>query len=140
MAIIRQDLHTDVGEVVERARELVDWRIFVRNHPWLTIGTATAVGFLLVPKRLEVIRPDPATMARLAEQNRFVVNSNGQAVRRPGLVGSLLNAAVAAGVRSLVTMAGNYALASGVPHLASRAEMASHSSDENERSWTQDTR
>jgi hypothetical protein len=51
MAQIRHEMHGEVLEAVKGAQSLTDWRSLVRNHPWLTVGVATAVGYLLVPRR-----------------------------------------------------------------------------------------
>jgi hypothetical protein len=53
MAQVRHELHVEVREVVQGAHSLTDWRSRVRNHPWLTLGAAAAVGYLIVPKRRE---------------------------------------------------------------------------------------
>ena len=53
MAQIRHELHVEAREVVKGAQSLTDWRSLVRNHPWLTLGTAAAVGYLIVPRRPE---------------------------------------------------------------------------------------
>ena len=42
--------HAD--EAVEKARTKFDWRHYVASHPWVSLGTAAAVGYLLVPRRL----------------------------------------------------------------------------------------
>ena len=60
MAQVRRELHEDVREAVKGAQELTDWRSQVRNHPWLALGAATAVGYLIVPRRRE---PSPAIVA-----------------------------------------------------------------------------
>ena len=51
MAQIRHDMHGEVLEAVKGAQSLTDWHSLVRNHPWLTLGVATAVGYLIVPGR-----------------------------------------------------------------------------------------
>ena len=58
MAQIRRDLHEDVREAVKGAQSLTDWRSQVRNHPWLALGAAAAIGYLIVPKWR---RPETAT-------------------------------------------------------------------------------
>ena len=69
MALIRHDLHQDVRSVVEGAEAAADWRRYVRSYPWLGVGLAFAVGFLLVPRRLRAtntttINYAPAEIAR----------------------------------------------------------------------------
>jgi hypothetical protein len=72
MAQIRHDMHEEVLEAVKGAQSLTDWRSQVRNHPWLTLGVATAVGYLIVPGRrsqaptivaVNATRPELAALA-----------------------------------------------------------------------------
>ncbi len=51
MAQIRKELHEDVQGVVKGAEAATDWRRYVRNYPWITVGVAFGLGFLLVPRR-----------------------------------------------------------------------------------------
>jgi hypothetical protein len=51
MALVRHDMHKDVREAVKGARSLTDWRSLVRSHPWLSLATVVATGYLIVPKR-----------------------------------------------------------------------------------------
>lgn len=59
MAQIRRELHEEVREAVKGAQSLTDWRNQVRNHPWLALGAAAAVGYMIVPKRR---RPESPTI------------------------------------------------------------------------------
>ena len=49
MAIARRELYEDARSVVKNAKELTDWRHYVREYPWLSVGAAFAVGYLVVP-------------------------------------------------------------------------------------------
>ena len=65
MAQIRRDLHQDVQSVVQGAEAATDWRRFIRNYPWASMGVALAVGYLVVPKRhkaptLQIAAPEIA--------------------------------------------------------------------------------
>ena len=79
MAAIRSDLHEDVHDLVETARQMSDWRYYVRRFPWMSVAAAAAVGFLVVPSRLEVTSPDPDSLAELARQKRLVVKPKAEA-------------------------------------------------------------
>jgi hypothetical protein len=59
MAQIRRDLHEEVKEAVKGAQSLTDWRSQVKSHPWLALGAAAAVGYLIVPRRR---RPETPTI------------------------------------------------------------------------------
>jgi len=61
MAQIRHELHADVREAVKGAQELTDWRSQVRSHPWIALGAAAALGYVIVPRRHSA--PVPAVVA-----------------------------------------------------------------------------
>ncbi len=58
MAEIRREMHEDVKDAVKGAQSLTDWRSQVKNHPWLAMSAAAAVGYMLVPRR----RPQTPTI------------------------------------------------------------------------------
>ncbi len=110
MAQVRHELHEDVREAVKGAQSLTDWRSQVRNHPWLALGAAAALGYLLVPKRriepaptIVSVGPHPtavttAAAATMAEQP--------QTRKRWGLIGSAIGLLGPVAVRA----AQNYAI------------------------------
>src|SRR5262245_22564765 len=51
MQAIRQDMEGGVKGVVEGARQLSDWRYYVRQHPWACVAGAIALGFIAAPMR-----------------------------------------------------------------------------------------
>jgi len=57
MRQVRRELNEEVQEIVEQARDLADWRHYVRRYPWICLGGAAALGYLLVPARVVVVRP-----------------------------------------------------------------------------------
>ncbi|MFO0960167.1 MAG: hypothetical protein U0800_22470 [Isosphaeraceae bacterium] len=58
MAQIRSQLHQDMTGVVESATSVADWRSYVRERPWLSLGLAFAAGYVVVPRR----RHEPTTI------------------------------------------------------------------------------
>lgn len=108
MAQVRHELHEDVREAVKGAQSLTDWRSQVRNHPWLALGAAAALGYLLVPKRrvepaptIVTVGPHPSavpTAAAVAEEPRKR--------KRWGLIGSAVGLLGPVAVRA----AQNYAI------------------------------
>ena len=70
MEEVRCELDEDVQEIVEGARDLGDWRSYVRSYPWVCLGAAFAVGYFIVPRRPSGIQPDAKTTAALAKQSR----------------------------------------------------------------------
>jgi len=51
MAQIRHEMHQEVQGAVKGAQSLTDWQSMVKSHPWLAISIASAVGYLIVPRR-----------------------------------------------------------------------------------------
>ena len=76
MEEVRCDLDEDVQEIVEGARDMGDWRSYVRTYPWICLGAALAVGYLIVPGRTWGTQPDarhlPTQQIRFACWRRCV--------------------------------------------------------------------
>lgn len=53
---IRREVGADVQGIVDSAQELSDWRYYVRRNPWLSVGAAFAVGFMVSPRRREIMK------------------------------------------------------------------------------------
>lgn len=60
-----QELVGNVHELVDNARKLTDWRYYVKAAPWGAVGAAAAIGYFMVPRRAQVIRPDADEIAKL---------------------------------------------------------------------------
>lgn len=107
MAQVRHELHEEVREAVKGAQSLTDWRSQVRNHPWLALGAAVALGYLLVPKRrhepgptIVAVGPQPAALATSAAKEE------SKKKKRWGLIGSAVGMLAPVAVRA----AQNYAI------------------------------
>jgi hypothetical protein len=107
MARVRSHLANDVGEVVEQAKEMADWRNHVRRHPWLFAGAAAALGFMIVPaRRPKVAKPDMSVhrfQAALSENS----GEPAKPKRASGTMQALVNLAAGIAVKSLMSVAGN---------------------------------
>ena len=57
------------------ARSMVDWKHYVKTYPWVCLGAAGALGFLIVPKRSGKAGNDSPTPAEPAKAAPPVVNS-----------------------------------------------------------------
>jgi hypothetical protein len=75
MKEVRYDLDEDVQEIVETVREFGDWRSYVRAYPWICIGAAFAVGYLIVPRRRVQSPPDVKLLTEAAKQSRPLESS-----------------------------------------------------------------
>jgi len=75
MEEVRCDLDEDVQEIVEGTRGMGEWRWYVRSYPWVCLGAALAVGYLIVPRRPLELHPDAQTSAELGNQSRLLATS-----------------------------------------------------------------
>jgi len=57
-----------MNAVVEGAEAAVDWRSYLRERPWVSLGTAFAIGYLLVPRRVQAPRVEVAPVMAAAIQ------------------------------------------------------------------------
>ena len=70
MADVRYDLDEDVQEMVEGARDMGEWRSYVRAYPLWCLGGALALGYLVVPRRNQAAVPAVQNSAPVAIQSR----------------------------------------------------------------------
>lgn len=106
MARIRCDLNAEVGEMVHSAQAMSRWQYYVGNYPWICVGAAVALGYWIVPARVEVIRPDPEALAKLAQEQRLLVRTEAEPRPRGGWLASLATVAATMLARNLASYAG----------------------------------
>lgn len=104
---IRCEIDRDLADVSASARSMVDWKHYVKTYPWLCLGTAAALGFLIVPKRSTATSADVAAPAEPAQSGHPVANSAPAA--GSGWVGALVTAVVGIAVREAIAYFGSSA-------------------------------
>jgi hypothetical protein len=104
---LRCEIDGEMEDMAASARTMVDWKHYVKTYPWVCLGAAVAVGFLIVPKRSREIRPDVATLTEMARTGHLVVKP-APAVAN-GLIDALLAAVANIAVRSATAYLGQSA-------------------------------
>jgi len=98
MREVRCELGEDVEQFVESARTVTDWHYYYERYPWLCVGAAFALGFVIVPKRMPVINLDADAVLELAKTKQLVIKpekkTSDKRSWRAGLVSLLANAAI----------------------------------------------
>ena len=107
MQQIRCEMDQDMEEMVASARDMVDWKHYVKTYPWVCLGTAAALGFLIVPKRSTAIHPDLATLTELVKTGHMVAEPAPAATR--GLADALLTTVATIAVRKGIELLGESA-------------------------------
>ena len=63
MAVIRRELHTNVRESVAGAEAVVDWGRYTWTYPWIALGAAAAVGYLIYTSGHQKVTADTHALA-----------------------------------------------------------------------------
>lgn len=105
MSQVRRDMSLSYGVAVENARDMADWRYYVRNYPWACVGAAAALGYLVVPNRVEIVSPTARELMKLADKNKLVVERQPPAETK-GISGALFTMLANLLVRGVISYAG----------------------------------
>ena len=109
MARIRCDLHDDVEGVVENARVISDWRYYPAAYPWAAVAAAAGLGYMIVPRRVQIVSPDPEVLERLARKQKLVVAPPKAVRERKGLGSQAFSFLASLAVRGLLAYLGQQA-------------------------------
>jgi hypothetical protein len=104
---IRREIDQDLEDVSASARNAVDWRHYVKAYPWACLGTAAALGFLVVPRRCAAATGDLAAPFEPSKTGHPIIASASVALR--GSVDALVAAAVNIAVREATAYLGRSA-------------------------------
>jgi hypothetical protein len=100
MAELRRDLECDVRAVSRGARVMTDWKFYARKFPWAMVGVAALAGYMLIPKRKPVIKPDADMIEELVRQKKIKVESVTKQPDKPGMMKSLLLAGLTFAIKT----------------------------------------
>ena len=103
---LRGQLDNDLEEVVDSAMEFTDWRTYVESYPWVCVGVAAAIGYLVVPSRVELESPDVDTLLQLSKQNKLVVEANPSPRTQEGIASTALRFMLHAAGKSALSYLG----------------------------------
>lgn len=90
MAELRCELTTSVRDVSRSAREMTNPMYYIRHFPWTSAAVAAAIGYLLVPKKKQVVQPDPEMLAELVRKQQVKVDTVKAGTDTHGLIKSLI--------------------------------------------------
>src|SRR4051794_37205889 len=90
MAELRRELAYDVRDVGRSARAIASPAFYVRKFPWATTAVAAAIGYLLIPKKKQIVQPDPEMLAELVRKHQIKIDSSAAAKDRQGMLQSLV--------------------------------------------------
>src|SRR5262245_12569546 len=109
MREVRAELRDDVTDLVVSAHQMADVGIYVRAYPWLCVGAALAAGYLIVPQRAVVIKPDAEALIELAKRHKLVVKTEEgpPQKKRRSLLADLMGLAAATLLQSGLKVATN---------------------------------
>ena len=103
MRDLRREASDDVKGIVESAKTLSDWRYYVVHHPWVCVGAAAALGFVLTPTRKPVPREDAKELVALMK--KYNAGGASAAVPAKGVAGTLIGMATPFVMRAVMRAA-----------------------------------
>ncbi len=104
---IRREIDRDLQDVSKSARSMVDWKHYVKAYPWVCLGAAAALGFLIVPKRSAAACADLPAPTEPANTRHPVAPSVRTAAR--GVFEALVGAVAGIAVREVIAYLGQNA-------------------------------
>ncbi len=90
MAVIRRELHTNVRESVAGAEAVVDWGRYTWTYPWIALGAAAAVGFLVYTSGRQKGAADTANLTDGAQRVEPIAGTMAKGRRRARTAQNLL--------------------------------------------------
>jgi hypothetical protein len=93
MAVIRREPHTNVRESVAGAEAVVDWGRYTWMYPWVALGGAAAVGYLIYTGGHQQAVADIASLVEGAEAGEPVAGATPKGQERSSTSRNLLLAA-----------------------------------------------
>jgi len=73
MKVIRCEIDKDVDQVKQSVSTFTSWQHYVKNYPWTCVGVAAAIGYAIVPRKLEIRSLNLKTLEKLARKNHAVI-------------------------------------------------------------------
>src|SRR6476619_1844145 len=89
MSELRRELVYDVQDVSRSAKAMASPSFYIRKFPWATLAIAAGVGYMLIPKKKQVIKPDMEALAELVRKNQVNINASKAAEESQGMVKTL---------------------------------------------------
>lgn len=124
MEQIRCELAGSVSHLSDDAKTLTDYRYYVRQHPWMTLGVAAVAGFLLIPRKTKQVVPDAALLQDLLKKNELVVQTKSEVNQKRGLIATGASLLAAAAMKAAMNYAQQKAMEriSSFGHTPQRAD------------------
>src|SRR6478735_1918785 len=88
MAELRRELAYDMQDVSRSAKAMASPSFYIRKFPWATLAVAAGLGYLLIPKKRQVVQPDMEALAELVRKNQVNINTS-KAAESEGMVKTL---------------------------------------------------
>jgi hypothetical protein len=88
MKELRCDLDEGAQEIAESARDMGEWRSYVKNYPWICMGVACYIGYVIVPRRRLGVSRVNRSLDQLTDHSRQETKSDSPS--NSGIRGALL--------------------------------------------------
>jgi len=76
MEEVRCDLDEGAQEIAESARDMGEWRHYVKTYPWVSVGAACVIGYAIIPRRRLRYRKVNRTLDELVDHSRLLTQAH----------------------------------------------------------------
>jgi hypothetical protein len=74
MGALREHMEVSVHQAAASARQWGNWRYYVRRFPLTTTLLAAGVGYMLVPRRRQIVVSDVKSLEKLLSREQLVIS------------------------------------------------------------------
>lgn len=106
MTQIRGELDEDLSGILANAKRLASWRFYLRRFPKTSLAVAACLGYLVIPRRKEIVTPDAETLEKLSKKHKLVVEKQPKASKQSNFARPLVKLALSTLLRVGVRKAG----------------------------------
>lgn len=90
---IRGELNSDISGVIANAKRMMNWRYYLETFPKSSLVVTALLGYLVIPKRSQVVMPDADALEELAKKYKLVVEQKPK-VSRAGMASPIMKLAL----------------------------------------------
>jgi hypothetical protein len=100
MLQIRGELNEDVSGVMASVKRLLNWRSYLQRFPKSSLALAAAVGYLIVPRKTEILTPDADALEELSKRHKLVVEKQPKSAGSTGAGSPLMRLVISTLLRA----------------------------------------
>ena len=112
MTQIRGELDEELSGILANAKRLASWRFYLHRFPKTSLAVAACLGYLVIPRRKEIVAPDAEALEKLSKKYKLVVEKEPKVLKQGSLARPVVKFALSTllrvGVRKAAELYGRH--------------------------------